>query len=158
MFIQVLCQFLIWYFSSYRILRVFKSIFAYKSFIKYVICKHFLPAYDLSFSLVSFEIMCILLLDEVFYSCQLDPVYRWCCWFSGCWIWQLLAEGILKSPDAILGLSISPCSSITFWHFAVRSITIRIVILLWGNWPLYHFVILLYFIPENFPCSEVYPA
>lgn len=62
----------------------------------------------------------LLLLDEVFYKCQLYPVDLWCCsvqlcpyCFSAGRICQLLIEGCW-SLTIIVNSSICPCSSIRF--------------------------------------------
>ena len=64
--------------------------------------------------------MCnLLLLDEVGYRYQLYPSISnyWCCWvhlclywFSACWIYAFLIEGMLKSLIIVVDLSISSCN------------------------------------------------
>lgn len=79
----------------------------------------------------------LLLLDEVFYKCQLGPVDWWCCLvqpypgrFSACWICQLPAVVVLKSlttrGDSSISLSLYHSSLHTVWADTVRHIHIRV--------------------------------
>lgn len=78
----------------------------------------------------------LLLLDEVFYKCQLGPVDWWCCLvqhypgrFSACWICQLSGVVVLKSlttrGDSSISLSLYHSLLHTFWSDTVRHIHIR---------------------------------
>ena len=98
------------------------------------------------------------------HRCHLDPGDWWFCsvqlclfWFSACWVCQLLT-GLLNFPTTIVDSSVSPWSSIIFCFMHLNALllvanTLRIVMFCWRI-DLYPYVMLL-FIPENFPCSEV---
>lgn len=86
----------------------------------------------------------LLVLDEVFYKCQLGPVDWWCCLvqyypgrFSACWICQLLGWGVLKSlttrGDSSISLSLYHSFLHTFWSDIVSHIHSRITT---SNWTL----------------------
>ena len=94
--------------------------------------------------------ICILpLLDEAVNRYCLYPVV-WCCWVQlwPYWFFCLLDSrpsdrGVLKSPNIVVGSSISPCRSIsfclTYFHVLLLGMyTLRIVMSSWRN---YSFII-----------------
>ena len=107
--------------------------------------------------------MCILLLlGEIFYKCQLHSIdwsYCWvqlCLyWCSSCWYCPLLTKGYLTS-NIIINLSISPCSSITFFlkyfhTWFLGTYTLKIAM---SSWIIDPFITVnCSFIPDNFPCQ-----
>jgi hypothetical protein len=112
---------------------------------------------------VSFTIMCIC--DEVVNRCQLYQVDLWCrqiqvCpyWFSASWLYLFISDrGVLMSPTIIVNLLLLPAVLSVlphiFWCSVIRHINLKDCWIL-GELSLYWYVILL-FIPDNIPSSEV---
>lgn len=109
------------------------------------------------------RIYILLLLDKVFYACQLVWVSWWHCFtllypywfFFHCW-----ARGVLKCPTVIADLSISPFRFVSFYFFfflfgflcfeslLLDSYTLKSCYALLVNWHFYHYI-RFHYIPVN---------
>ena len=119
---------------------------------------------------VNFRKMCALLLDEVFYRCQLNLVDYWCSSILLCLTDLLCATCVrlwwrlIKSPKVIVDSSLLPRGSIRFYlmYFDALQLGVCILRIVLSSWRFSLFMImgcsflsLIIFIVLKFPLSEI---